>query len=311
MMGAEGAALLLAKCLLTIWWWSVRVQGQDICPPALTVLNIGQFMTRDKAQGNIDNSLWFKVYSCTLQRVREAMRGQRWQWPKEKAQEVAVSQLVRVFWEETGMELATSCTRLCWEPPLRGVFKRRERGAISHVVTFLDDMAVCAPTLDTWDQFVWPQSAAIPWAAREVEQYGYHHGNAINLSVVMLVVEFRVTDEEGAYLCVAQALIFEGSILAYNPARDEVEWVPTRGVANDLSWVEERTAVALANFVPCVPQEAERIAELGTHHLLCWPNSSSSEEEDELMQEEDDGPERDEHEEAEGQEEEDPPNWKS
>ena len=33
MMGAEGTALSLAKHLLTIWRWSVRVQGQDICPP--------------------------------------------------------------------------------------------------------------------------------------------------------------------------------------------------------------------------------------------------------------------------------------
>ena len=40
MMGAEGMALSLAKCLLTIWQWSARVQGQDICPPTLTVLNI-------------------------------------------------------------------------------------------------------------------------------------------------------------------------------------------------------------------------------------------------------------------------------
>ena len=51
----------------------------------------------------------------------------------------------------------------------------------------------------------------------------------------MPVVEFRVTDEEGAYLCMAWALIFEGSILPYNPARDEVEWVPTHDVANALA----------------------------------------------------------------------------
>ena len=44
MLGAEGTSLSLAKHLLTIWWWSVRVQGQDICPPTLTVLNTRQFM---------------------------------------------------------------------------------------------------------------------------------------------------------------------------------------------------------------------------------------------------------------------------
>ena len=46
--GAEGAALSLAKRLLAIWWWSLRVQGQDVCPPAPTVLNIRQFTTQDE-----------------------------------------------------------------------------------------------------------------------------------------------------------------------------------------------------------------------------------------------------------------------
>ena len=133
--------------------------------------------------------------------------------------------------------LATSCTRLRWELLLRGVFRRRERGVILHMITFLDDMAVHVPMLNAWDQFVWLPSVAMPCATMEVEQYGYHHGNAIDLSPVMPVMEFRVTDEEGTYLCAAWALVFEGSVLAYNPTRDEVEWVPTRGITNDLSWV--------------------------------------------------------------------------
>ena len=124
---------------------------------------------------------------------------------------------------------------------------------ISHAITFLDNMAVHVPMLDAWDQFVWPPSAAVPWATTEVEQYGYRHGSAVDLSPVMPAMEFRVTDEEGTYLCVARALVFEGSILVYNPTRDKAEWVPACGVANDLSWAEERSAVALANYVPCIP----------------------------------------------------------
>ena len=267
--GAEGTALSLAKHLLTIWRWSIRVQRRDICPPTPTVLNIGQFMTRDKVQGEVDNSLWFEVYSHTLQRVREAIRSCQWQWLKGKVQEVAVSPLVRVFWEETGVEPTTSCTRLCWELQPRSVFRRRERGAISHAITFLDDMAVHIPTLIAWDQFVWLPSAAIPQAATQVEQYGYHCGNAINLGAVMPVTEFRVTDEEGAYLCRARALIYEGSILAYNPTRDEVEWVPTHRVANDLSWVEERMAVTMVNFVPHAPRRQTTLWSLGC--AASWP----------------------------------------
>ena len=71
-VGAKGAALSLAKCLLAIWWWSIKVQGWDICPPTLTVLNIGQFMMWEEVLEKVDGSLWFKVYSHALQRVREA-----------------------------------------------------------------------------------------------------------------------------------------------------------------------------------------------------------------------------------------------
>ena len=226
--------------------------------------------------------------------------------------EVGVSPLVRAFWEETGIELATSCTRLCWELLPRGVFRRRERGAISHAISFLDDVAVHVPMLDAWDQFVWLPSAAVPQATTEVEQYGYHHHNAIDLSPVMPVMQFRVTDEEGTYLCVAQALVFEGSILVYNPTRDGAEWVPACGVANDLSWVEERSAVALANYVLHILQEVDCITELGAHHLMGWLDDSSSEEEDDEQTEEEDGeqegdePEGDEHKEAEDQGEADP-----
>ena len=130
----------------------------------------------------------------------------------------------------------------------------------------------------------------------------------MDLSAVMPAMEFRVTDEEGAYLCVAWGLIFEGSVLVYNAARDEAEWVPTRRVANNLSWAEERMAVTLANFVPHIPQEADRVAELRTSCLLGWADDSPSEEDDEQTQEEEDEPEGDEHEEAEEREEEDPTN---
>ena len=193
-------------------------------------------MMRDEVLGNVDNLLWFETYSRGLQRVGVAARSQRWQWPKGKAWEVGVSPLVRAFWEVTGVELTATCTRLCWELLPRGVF-RRERGGISHMITFLDDVAVRIPMLDAWDQFVWPLGMAMPRATMEAEQYGYRRGHAIDLRPVMPVMEFRVTDKEGTYLCAVRALVFEGSILAYNPARDEAEWVPAHGIANNLSWV--------------------------------------------------------------------------
>ena len=163
----------LAKCLLAIWQWSIKVQGWDVCPPTPMALNIGQFMTRKEVLENVDNSLWFTAYSCTLQ-SREAMCSRHWQWARGKAADIGVSPLVRAFWEETGVRLTTSCIKLCWELPPWGVFRRMERGTVSHVITFMDDVAMCIPSLNAWDQFVWLPTVAIPWAAMEVEQYGYH-----------------------------------------------------------------------------------------------------------------------------------------
>ena len=40
-LGVKGTALSLAKHLLTVWRWSIKVQGKDICPPTPTILNIG------------------------------------------------------------------------------------------------------------------------------------------------------------------------------------------------------------------------------------------------------------------------------
>ena len=103
----------------------------------------------------------------------------------------------------------------------------------------------------------------------------------------MLAMEFRVTDERGSYLCMAHGLIFEAIILAYDPTRDEAEWVPTRRVANDYSWAEERMVGALANFVPHAPKEVDHIAGLGSHRLLAWTDKSSSDDEHEQTQEDD------------------------
>ena len=153
----------------------------------------------------------------------------------------------------------------------------------------MDKIAIRVPSLDAWDQFVWPLAAAMPRALTEVEQYGYHCSQAVDLGPVMPVTQFRVTDEAGTYLCVVWALVFKGSILAYNPTRDEVEWVPAWGLTNDLTWAEERSAVALANYVPCVSEEAAHIARLGACRLVSWPANSSTLEEEDKEQEEEEG----------------------
>ena len=179
--------------------------------------------------------------------------------------EVRVSPRVHAFWEETGIELAVACIKLCWELPPRSIFRSRERGPVAYAITFVDELAMQVPSLDAWNKFAWPLAAAMPQAPTEVEQYSYLCSQAIDLGPIMPVTQFRVTDEAGTYLCAVWALVFEGSVLAYNPARDEAEWVPMHGLANKHTWAEEKSAVVLVNYVPCVSQEAACIVSLGAH----------------------------------------------
>ena len=123
---------------------------------------------------------------------------------------------------------------------------------------------------------MWPTAMAILCALTEAELYGYCRGQAIDLGPMMLVAQFQVTEEGGAYLCTARALVFEGSILAYNLTMNEAEWVPVCGLANDLSWAKERSTVALADYVPHVAAEVAQITRLGASRIVSCPSKDSS-----------------------------------
>ena len=75
MVETEGTALSLAKHLLVVWRWSIKVLGWDVFLPTPIALNIGQFMTREEVLESIDKPLWFAAYSHALQWVGEAACG--------------------------------------------------------------------------------------------------------------------------------------------------------------------------------------------------------------------------------------------
>ena len=238
-------------------------------------------MTKEEMVEGMGEPHWFMAYFCTLQQVGEAACRQKWEWPAREALEVKVSPLVCAFWEETGTDLTMACIKLCWEPAPRAIYRKREEGPVAHVITLLDELAVQVSSLGAWDQLVWLPAAAVPQALTEAEIYGYCHSQVVDLGPVMLAAQFRVADKAGAYLCIVRALVFEGSILAYNPAKNEAEWVPACGLTNDLTWAEERSTIALANYVMRIPEEAAWITRLGARQLVSWPDDSSTLEKEE------------------------------
>ena len=219
---------------------------------------------------------WFMAYSRALQWVGKVAHGRKWEWPRRDALEIKASPLVHAFWRKTGMDLMVASIKLCWEPTSRALYHQRDNGPTTHVISYLDELAVHVPTLEEWDQMVWPTMAAIPCTLTEVKLYGYTWGQVVDLSPVMPVAQFWVMEEGGAYLCTVKALMFEGSILVYNPTMNEAEWVPVHGLANDLFWAEEKSAVALANYVPHAPAEVAQIARLRAGRIVSWPGNDSS-----------------------------------
>ena len=85
-------------------------------------------MTEEEVAGGMGEPHWFMAYSHALQRVGEAARRWKWEWPMREALEVKVSPLVRAFWEETGMDLTVACIKLCWEPAPRTLYRKSEHG---------------------------------------------------------------------------------------------------------------------------------------------------------------------------------------
>ena len=62
--------------------------------------------------------------------------------------------------------------------------------------------------------------------------------------------QFRVSQSGGQFICVAQGLLFEGSMLAYDPVSNEEEWILVWGMVSDMSQAEEASARELSNMVP-------------------------------------------------------------
>ena len=65
--GAEGVARSLAKRLVAAWWWNIKVQGEGMCPPAPSILNIGQFIMDEEVAGAWEShtGLWPIPMHCS------------------------------------------------------------------------------------------------------------------------------------------------------------------------------------------------------------------------------------------------------
>ena len=139
---------------------------------------------------------WFMAYSCALQRVGEAAHGRKWE-ARRKALEIKASPLVNAFWHETDVDLKMASVKHCWEPAPRTLHHQRENGPTTHIISYLDKLAVRIPTIEAWDQMVWPIMVAILCVPTKAESYGYCQGQTVDLGPVIPAVQFWITEERG------------------------------------------------------------------------------------------------------------------
>ena len=98
--GSDTAAKDLARWLMATWRWVGKMSKTPICPPSLTVLNIGQFLDEDVEEKRWDPLQWLLAYACALQCIGKAAKWRTWR-PNGVWFPPQVSQLVDTFIDGT------------------------------------------------------------------------------------------------------------------------------------------------------------------------------------------------------------------
>ena len=60
---------------MAAWRWAITISTSPICPPAPTVMNIGQFLDVDTTRHGWSTQQWLEAYTCGLQHIEEAAEG--------------------------------------------------------------------------------------------------------------------------------------------------------------------------------------------------------------------------------------------
>ena len=83
----------------------------------------------------------------------------------------------------------------CWWQTPGTLHHQRDNGPTTHVISYLDELAVPCLTSEAWDKLVWPTTAVTPRVPTEAESYGYCWNQAVDLGLVMPAVQFCVINE--------------------------------------------------------------------------------------------------------------------
>ena len=66
----------------------------------------------------------------------------------------------------------------------------------------------------------------------------YHPRKMLNVGMRMTGFRLMLEDDKGEYTNAGHTIIFEGSMLVYDPQRDMTQWLPVWGVSAALTMTE-------------------------------------------------------------------------
>ena len=91
------------------------------------------------------------------------------------------------------------------------------------IVRKLDEVATRCPSPIAWDPFAFPLTDDTCWSE---EALCYRPGKTLDIRAHMPGFKLMLQDDKEEYPYSGHALIFEGSMLVYDPQRDIAQWVP-------------------------------------------------------------------------------------
>ena len=248
----EESTRQLARRLLSMWHWSSAVNTPTY-PPMPTSMNIRYWLHESDKED--EQRLWIEAYACALQCVAEASMDRRWiteggiRVPK-------IARVVEIFLNATATWVSPNIIWQCWPAQHENTPVQNSEGVRQSIISKLDETAMRVTSTIAWDQFVFPQMD---------QEYGreealcYRPGKTLDVGARMLGFRLMLQDDKGQYPYSSHALIFEGSMLIYDPQWDITQWMPIRGMSATLTMSELCTAINLNNMVPLPSSELEPV----------------------------------------------------
>ena len=121
-------------------------------------------------------------------------------------------------------------------------------GVHATIVKCLDEVVSCQLSLTAWDMFTFPEEDEEHWLE---DCLSYFPGKVVNISTRMPGIQLFIQDTKGQYNGNACVLLYEGQMLAYDPASNLLEWVPMWGLSSSLKSTELKSAYDLSNILLC------------------------------------------------------------